>query len=58
MEQHKKSHLAEKVGIWVLIAEAVPAFFFDPTWEGWLLLFGVAVMAFVVTAVLTRGRRI
>ena len=49
--------MAEKVGAGVLLLEAIPAFFFDPTWQGWLLLFGVAVLAFVVTFVLTRGHR-
>jgi hypothetical protein len=57
-EHHRNTRLAEKVGAGVLILEAIPAFFLDPTWQGWLLLFGVAVLAFVVTAVLTRGQRI
>ena len=58
MSEHQhKARLAEKVGAAVLVMEAIPAFFLDPTWQGWLLLFGVAVLAFIVTAVLTRGQR-
>ena len=56
-EAQPKNWLAEKIGVTVLLLEAIPAFFLVTTWQGWLLLLGVAVIAFLVTAILTQRHR-
>jgi hypothetical protein len=57
-DERGKVGLIPKVGAVVLLVAAMPAVFLDMAWQGWLVLFGVAILAFVVTAIMTRGRRI
>jgi len=49
--------LPEKVGAAVLFETAIPGFLMETTWQGWLLILGVTILAFFIASILTGRHR-